>query len=812
MNRTFTVDSLNPQVINQNIAQFDHRLPSPNQLIQLEIYDRPVLPTDLSLMIWREWVEDTNVNGIIDPDEFTQMALQIPNDLTASTGNYTLLLDDTAADEGDLVAGYVVGADPAGNAVTDGGSSGESSQLFTYQVLPDGPPLLPGEGGFKDAPDGRMSYLHPGVDYEFGLHIIEPNGWSDIGELRLQLASNSVSDTLAIEWSAADGQCNVLSEHITVERCGVRAWTGELTPFNPDLEFFLEFQLNWTLPREGDMRWEPSIEVTDRSGQGAWLSLPQLRWRYSPDLAIDTDEMTLSIGAGTYSEEGAWVSPSSTIALTGGIHFPVTGARPSEDFSVRVLLDGQESLIESANGLWVVQLSAPTDSGSYPLTVEIANPPAGANDVTDTAAALRWIVVDPEGPEVVDVLAPRLDSILPIDALSELEIDIQISELEQIHAESLILHWKVIRGTDASATPLVYGEVPLEIQGGNLAGQSIIAGATLDIAESIPEEYFADTLRFHIWVEGQDMAGNPVQTPMDTNLEDNPFATWSIERRAAVFEVVDGDITYSKSGDIESGENVMVTIAVRNEGEVDGTVRLFITEVHLDGTTRELTAIPLEEFVLAGERGLVNMDWVPSENGRQWIRVTMEDGSVANGPTLNVVAQDEPGLVGSIFGGVDLTWAILFIGLLILLASVLMIALRSGGSNTAYLHETDDYWEDEDEVNLLPTGAKDEPQGFPLDYRDETVRQVMAQHGITDTIAFLQHARGFDKDGNEYLNKSELDQAAASFVAAGSLVQSQPSAQQTFDTATMTPEQLEWYEQAKQWGGYYDDAGNWVPL
>ena len=70
----------------------------------------------------------------------------------------------------------------------------------------------------------------------------------------------------------------------------------------------------------------------------------------------------------------------------------------------------------------------------------------------------------------------------------------------------------------------------------------------------------------------------------------------------------------------------MVTIAVRNEGEVDGTVRLFLTEVHLDGTTRELTAIPLEESVPAGERGLVNMDWIPSENGRQWIRVTVEDG------------------------------------------------------------------------------------------------------------------------------------------------------------------------------------------
>ena len=808
MNRTFTVDSLNPQVIGQNIATYDHRLPSPNQLIQLEIYDRPVLPTDLTLMIWREWIEDDG-DGIIDVEEFVAMNLESPSDLTTSSGLYTLLIDDTEAADGDRVAGYVTGADPAGNSIVDGGSANESSQLFTYQVLPDGPPLIPGEGGFLNTVDGKQSYLHPGVDYEFGLHIVEPNGWADIGELRLQLASNSVTDSLAIEWSADTGRCDVLSEHIIVQRCGVRAWTGELTPFNPDLEFFVEFQLNWSLPRDGDTRWEPSIEVTDRGGQGAWLSLPQLRWRYSPDLAIDTDDMTLSIGSGTYSEEGAWVSPRSTITLTGGIHFPASEVYPSEDFRVRVLLDGQESIIDSANGIWVVQLTAPEDSGSYPLTVEIANPPQGANDVTDTSAALRWIVVDPDGPSVVEVLAPRMDSVIPIDALDELQIDVQISELEQIDADSLVLHWKVTRGADASVTPLVRGESPLVIEGANLAGQSIIAGTQITV--EIPEQYFADDLRFHIWVEGQDMAGNSVQTPASSNTGDLPFASWSIERRSATFSLVDGDITYSKSGDIEIGQNIMITIAVRNDGEVNGTVKLYLTEVHLDGTTEELTSMAVEADISAGDRGLVTYDWKPTNDGRQWIRVSLADGTMATGPTVNIVESEGDGFLGSVFGGVDFIWVVMFLGLLLLLASVILIALRSGGSNMSYLDETDDYWEDEDEVNILPSGAPEEPKGFPLDYRDETVRHVMAQHGITDTIGFLQHARGFDRDGNEYLNRAELDQAAASFVAAGSLVQAQVG-EQTFDTSTMSPEQLAWYEQAKQWGGYYDEAGNWVPL
>ena len=65
LNRTFTVDSLNPQVVDQNIAQYDHRAASPNQFVRIEVYDRPVLPTELNLMVWRERIDDLNQNGLI---------------------------------------------------------------------------------------------------------------------------------------------------------------------------------------------------------------------------------------------------------------------------------------------------------------------------------------------------------------------------------------------------------------------------------------------------------------------------------------------------------------------------------------------------------------------------------------------------------------------------------------------------------------------------------------------------------------------------------------------------------------------------
>ncbi|MEE2811963.1 MAG: hypothetical protein VX627_02910 [Candidatus Thermoplasmatota archaeon] len=821
LNRTFTVDSLNPQVVDQNIAQYDHRAASPNQFIRIEVYDRPVLPTELNLMVWREWIDDTNQNGLIDVDEYIAMPLTPPSNLSMARGNYTLTLDDTDADDGDIVAAYIDGADPAGNAIADGGNTNSDSQLFTYQVLIDGPPSLPAEGGFEGAEDGKMSYLHPGVDYSFSLHIIEPNGWSDIGTLRLQLASNSVSDTLAIEWSASDGRCNVLSPHMYVEQCGVHAWSGELTPFNPDLKFFVDFQLNWTLPREGDMRWEPSIEVTDRSGQGAWLSLPQLRWRYSPDLAIDTDTMLLSLESGTFSEEGAWVAPSSDIDISGAIHFPATGTRPSSSFDIRLLLDGDETILHTEDGLWSTTVNAPTESGSYPLTVELADLPSQANDVTDTTAALRWIVVDPAGPEPLEVISPRVDSELPLDALAALQIDVRISELEQINQDSLVLHWKVIRGSDVRVTPLALGESPMIIAGGNLAGQSIIAGATLNLDEAIPAEYHSDQLYLHIWITGMDMAGNEMQQPSGTNQDENPFASWSIERIGPIFVLTEDDVTYSDSGDVEVGENVMITIAIRNEGEGRGTASIRLIEAHLDDeNTRELTAIPVDIIVDAGGRTLHHIDWQPEIEGRQWIRVTMEDGTIVNGPTINVVEADEGSFITTVFSGVNLVWTLMFIGLLILLASVLMIALRSGGSRDDALFETDDIWTAEDEESITPPASNvaalsthlEKPQEYPLDYNDETVRHVISQHGITDAAGFLAHAKGFDADNNGYLREAELQRAAASFVVATTSVQQPQPQTTTYDPATMSPEQLAWYEQAKQWGGYYDEDGNWVPI
>ena len=73
----------------------DHRLASPSQTVQFQILDPVLLPSDVHVMLWREWADDIDLNGWPSPDEYKERSLIIPTDLTQSTGLYTLLFDDS---------------------------------------------------------------------------------------------------------------------------------------------------------------------------------------------------------------------------------------------------------------------------------------------------------------------------------------------------------------------------------------------------------------------------------------------------------------------------------------------------------------------------------------------------------------------------------------------------------------------------------------------------------------------------------------------------------------------------------------------
>ena len=97
-------------------------------------------------------------------------------------------------------------------------------------------------------------------------------------------------------------------------------------------------------------------------------------------------------------------------------------------------------------------------------------------------------------------------------------------------------------------------------------------------------------------------------------------------------------------------------------------------------------------------------------------------------------------------------------------------AQQGGGEETQITPVSDEaVTQLEVQTDILETPQVDAelPANHPAadyNFSDSVVDSVMKANGITDKEAFMTHAIEFDKDGNNYLNGKELEEAAKSFV------------------------------------------------
>ena len=274
--RSFFADSVVPSVYWSSVAAYDHRVPSSTQTIQIQITDQPLLPSNIEAMVWREWINDYDMNGQPSPDEYSSFSsVLLPNDLTAFVGQYTILLDDSGGEIGDKVAVYLTGNDAAGHPLEQNGTGEEGDHLFMYQLKADGPPSIPAAAFSWDG--GRQTWLHPMIQYEFDVLMSEPNGGSDLSTVEVQLASQQNSDPLPISWNFITGNCTTTSPHLVIDDCDMIGQNGPAGPYEIDLALNVKFHLMWTIPDLGDTKREPKLIVMDRAGNTDQQAFPTLR-------------------------------------------------------------------------------------------------------------------------------------------------------------------------------------------------------------------------------------------------------------------------------------------------------------------------------------------------------------------------------------------------------------------------------------------------------------------------------------------------------------------------------------------------------
>jgi hypothetical protein len=677
LNRSFAIDSISPQVINQSVDAHDNLEPSLSQTLTFELSDSPVLPTDVTLMLWREWQDDADDDGEIDADEFQPEPFNLPNNLSKSQGNYSFTFDDTYGSEGDLIAGYITGSDPAGNGIVDGGSGEAESHLFVYQLMTDEAPSIDRTGAMWVG--GPRLRLHPSPIYGLVVPFEEANGFSDIDHISFNLAGNSDLEKLPVRWNASDNECSTSSENMQILGCNVTATVGNLTAFTSQMQIQIDFRIGWALPDEGDLRREPDIEVVDRAGQGDWVALPELRWRFSTDLQVEPDSIQVDLEQGKRSANGAWVAPGSNITISGRVSFSPTGDLPIDEMKVKIRLNGRGLTVRTENGWWTATVKASNQAGpTEELTFELTEIPAQARDVTDRGLAIFYITVDNAPPTPIAVVGPRVGSEIPVSSLSSLVVELQVKELQQLDIETLSLHWLVTHGSNPYGDEIASGEAEVILPSHNAAGEAIPVRSTLDLESVIPAVMLSEELTLHIWISGQDMVGSQMVSDIQFNSEGNPFAAWQIQQLQADLLVEDSDLSYSKSGEIELGESITVSVLVHNLGEVYGTAELTFEEVDSEGVRRSLTPVSVQVGVDPKGSSEGQIDWVPTSAGHYFIVVSMAGEEVATGITITVAQPAETGVLAGLEAkGFTIEMIGILGGLLIMLVAVVVIGKRT---------------------------------------------------------------------------------------------------------------------------------------
>jgi len=694
--RTFQTDSLAPRIVASNIEHYDHRTHSPTQQLIFDVYDRPVLPQTLTLMLWREWLNDYDFDEWPDAEEYVPFTLTSPNNLSVTQANYTYLFDDNGGDYGDKVAGYITGSDPAGNPLLEGGTSAPDEHLFMYELALQGAPEIAGEEATIDG--DRMTWLHPGNTYDLVIPFSEPNGYSDLDEIVLELASNAQSDNLEVRWLASDNRCTTDSLLVTIVDCDISAGNESISPYVDNMQLEVSFSLDWSLLSEGELRREPTLEIFDRSRQSSYVAMPHLRWRWSTDLHIPLDLISLNLADGVVTEEGAWASPGSNIQISGTTTFAESGQLPEFGQLVEFKLSGGEYIATSENGSFFLELSAPMQSGSHAMSWGLTNLPTYGNDVTNGQTALFWIVVDGESPRPVEVVTPRENSTIALEELAEIEIQLRLAETQEINPDSLRLNWLVTKGDDPKGELVAEGDVELIIPSATLASLQLNVNGKINLAEVLSPESLESQLSLHIWVIGSDAAGNPMASNRSFNSDDSPFTTWSIEQMVAAWRVEASDINYQRIF-INAGESMVVQIDVNNIGTAAGSAHVIVEAVNLAGERKILqianaTAEPGQSETLA-------VTWEIEEMGIQWVEVIVADLDVVKGTEIDALKPPDEGILSGSLGGVDPIILVAFFALSGMLALVFLIFLRDSNSRRGKEWESE-YWdefEDEDYVD-----------------------------------------------------------------------------------------------------------------
>ncbi|MEC8608921.1 MAG: hypothetical protein VXY42_00280 [Candidatus Thermoplasmatota archaeon] len=656
----FTMDSIAPMLIGMNVETFDHREGSPSTELKFVLGDSPSLPHHADANVWRSWVDDSDMDGIMDEDEVQVLPLKKPDDMLSTVGEFTLTMDTSQAPDGDYIQGWLSVSDGAGNVMVEGGS--QSTPLFNIQIRQDGTPSLGTDFDLIWGQNGD-GWLHPGEDILIQIPIRDSNGVSDIESIEVNLGSTE-SNAAIIYWFAENNQCYSNQIYIDVESCDLEKGEGV---FSEQGALLVNFSIGWGFDPDPNFVRTPSVQLVDRVGQTVVTPLYDATWQYSGEITLDMSQSKLLIDSSEVNSHGAYASDVSVMEFQGELVWYRSMRTIDQPFDLLFEINEEESVVE-AYGNFSFQRTVPEQSGEHGLFFSMYNPPTGAILRGLSEGPITTIFVDKQAPDLVDIRSPEEEMIIAESDWSDLEIQLTVKELEQLNPDSLVLNYAVHpAGLGMNVAALYDGQINMQLLGGRAFGEQVPIAATLNLDEIISESDRTDALELRIWVTGEDMAGNAFSE--DYNDADAAFHTWDLEQRVPDFTFA-GEPMVKYSGDsVRIGETVEVSALIINNGNADGDVQIVLELVESNGARTRVDARQLQ--ISPGSTTVYEGTWTPSRTGTMWLEVQILGSETVQTPTLRVKEAESEGFVGTVSEvnpvvlGVLVVLSIVLVGLLV---------------------------------------------------------------------------------------------------------------------------------------------------
>ena len=635
-NLTFEFDIVAPAMISMDVEQFDHRDISPRNEFNFQIADRPVLPSHAKAHMWRSWLDDSNMDGLMDESETVVKDLVLPTDLSHLQADYTLVMDNSLAPDGSYFSAWLEIADPAGNVLINSGSYQEP--LFNVQLRSDGAPSL--GSNVNDWGLGENVWIHPGESNIIEVSIWDGNGVSDISEINLALSGNTL-ESVEIIWFGSNQTCYSSEIYLDIESCQLIP-SDSSDVFSPEGLFIVNFSLEWGFNPDVSQLRRPHLMLSDYQGQSNNFDLSSLDWKFSGELLIDRDELSLSTGGEVIEDLAEWVTPRSEIGISGGVDWYRSGRDVIQPLDLMFSISGNDVEIDYSGGVFTGIIISPLEPGTYPLTGTIFDPPNGAID-KGPQTPFGWFIVDEISPKIISVNSPVHNSVINEKDWEDLSFEIIISEDEQLNAQSLILNWAIYpAGLGLNVDSVGNGTRPLNILGGKSSGESVPCKAQLDLAAELSQELRAQNLELRIWVTGADKAGHEISKTF--NDIDAPLSVWIIEQRIAQYSFSTPQMTPSK--ELHVNEQVDLSLLVNNEGKAAGNAQLVLELVESNGARTRLDA--REIYLEAGQNVRYDHTWTPDRVGTMWIEFHIINGPSTQTASVHIDAAKSEGAFASV--------------------------------------------------------------------------------------------------------------------------------------------------------------------